>query len=98
MHDAFGNMMKRCVLPPGETSQLLSGVVKDADLPDARDGAAGDVGLYPNGSRYCGSDKLGSIARSTFGHLVPGTQMVQAICDFTHERLALRLQARVARG
>jgi hypothetical protein len=37
MHDAFGNVMKRCVLPSGETSQLLSGVVTDADLPDARD-------------------------------------------------------------
>jgi len=97
MHDAFGNRMQRCVLPPGETSLLVGGVIADAGLPDARDANAralpvtqlpADIALYLNGSRYCETDKLGSIAWSTFGHLVPGTQMVQAICDFTHERLA----------
>jgi transglutaminase-like putative cysteine protease len=94
--DAFGNILQRCVLPAGETRILLDGVITDTGLPDARDPDAravpmtdlpGEVAMYLNGSRYCETDKLGSLAWSTFGHLGAGTDMVQAICDFTHERL-----------
>jgi transglutaminase-like putative cysteine protease len=97
MHDAFGNVMQRALLHPGETSLLLDGVVADPGLPDARNVAAralpvtelpGDVAICLNGSRYCETDKLGAIAWSEFGHLAAGTEMVQAICDFTHHRLA----------
>jgi hypothetical protein len=72
-------------------------VIADPGLPDGRDPAAralpvtelpGDAAIYLNGSRYCETDKLGSIAWSTFGHLAPGAEMVQAICDFAHNRLA----------
>jgi hypothetical protein len=93
--DAFGNILQRCVLPPGETSLILDGVIEDAGLADVRDAEArtvpvnalpGDIATYLNGSRYCETDKLGSLAWATFGHLVPGTEMVQVICDFTHER------------
>jgi transglutaminase-like putative cysteine protease len=95
--DAFGNIQRRCVLPPVETTFQLAGVVKDTGLPDPRDQSAlavpvndlpGEVTAYLNGSRYCETDKLGEIAWKTFGHLPPDTSMVQAVCDFTHERLA----------
>jgi hypothetical protein len=78
MHDAFGNVMQRALLHPGETSLLLDGVIADPGLPDARNVAAralpvtelpGDVAIYLNGSRYCEIDKLGAIAWSEFGHL-----------------------------
>jgi len=99
--DAFGNILQRCVLPPGETSLILDGVIEDAGLADVRDAEArtvpvnalpGDIATYLNGSRYCETDKLGALAWATFGHLVPGTEMVQVICDFTHERLAFDYQ------
>jgi len=99
--DAFGNCMQRALLPPGETSLYLDGVIADPGLPDARKVAAralpvtelpGNVAIYLNGSRYCETDKLGSIAWNNFGHLAPGTEMVQAICDFTHHRLAFNYQ------
>lgn len=100
--DAFGNTLKRCVLPPGETSLMLDGVIADEALPDVQDPKAravpptelsGDIATYLNGSRYCETDKLGSVAWGLFGHLqpgvgMPGAEVVQAICDFTHQHLA----------
>jgi transglutaminase-like putative cysteine protease len=107
MHDAFGNIMRRTVLPAGETSLSLDGVIADPGLPDAREPGArtlpvtelpGDVAVYLNGSRYCETDRLGAIAWGSFGHLAPGTGMVQAICDFAHDRLAFDYkQARCTR-
>jgi transglutaminase-like putative cysteine protease len=99
--DAFGNVLKRCMLPPGETSFLLDGIITDTGSPDVRDPAAramavtdlpGDVVTYLNGSRYCDTDRLAPLAWNTFGHLPPGAEMVQAICDFTHERLTFDYQ------
>jgi transglutaminase-like putative cysteine protease len=94
--DAFGNVSQRCLLPPGETSLSLEGVIRDDGLIDARDADARalpvmelpvDVAMYLNGSRYCETDKLGTLAWNTFGGLIPGIDMVQAICDFTHRHL-----------
>jgi len=106
-HDAFGNVMQRTLLPAGETTLLLDGIIADPGLPDARAAGAralpvtdlpGDVAIYLNGSRYCETDKLGAIAWNNFGHLAAGTEMVQAICDFTHHRLAFNYkQARCTR-
>jgi len=97
LHDAFGSVMQRSVLPPGETILLLDGVIADPGLPDAREAAAralpvmelpAEIAVYLNGSRYCETDSLGAIAWGRFGHLAPGTEMVQSICDFTHDRLS----------
>src|SRR5262249_11288475 len=99
--DVFGNMVRRCVLAPGETSLLLDGLIAATGLPDARDANGRavpvtelpcEIATYLNGSRYCETDKLGLLAWSTFGRLVPGTEMVQAICDFTHEHLTFDYQ------
>jgi transglutaminase-like putative cysteine protease len=99
--DAFGNALKRCVLPPGETNFVLDGMIADAGSLDVRDPNAralpvtdlpGEVATYLNGSRYCETDKLGAVAWGLFGDLLPGTQMVQAICDFAHERVAFDYQ------
>ena len=51
-----------------------------ADLPD-------DVLLFLLSSRYCDSDKLADFAWSRFGNLSGGTRVVQAICDFVHEKI-----------
>jgi transglutaminase-like putative cysteine protease len=95
-YDSFGNILQRCVLPAGETRVVLAGLIGDSGLPDVRHPIAAaarvqdlpaDVTTYLNGSRYCETDKLGAVAWNTFGHLDPGIDMVQAICDFTHDRM-----------
>jgi transglutaminase-like putative cysteine protease len=100
--DAFGNIQKRCLLPRGETTFKLAGVIDDSGLPDARDAEAmalpvmalpAELTTFLNGSRYCETDKLAALAWSTFGHLTPGTAMVEAICDFAHHRLRFDYQS-----
>ena len=99
--DVFGNLMRRFIVQEGESTIALDGIIEDAGVPDPRDAFA--IGLpvaelpsgvltYLNGSRYCETDKLGAIAWQTFGHLQPGTAMVEAICTFTHERLTFDYQ------
>ena len=106
-YDAFGNIVRKCILPPGETTLTLSGTICDSGWPDARAADAkaspvvdlpSEVAPYLNGSRYCETDKLGSIAWNLFGHLPADPAMVQSICDFTHNRLRFDyLQARSTR-
>jgi transglutaminase-like putative cysteine protease len=100
-YDAFGNIMQRCLLPPGETVLHLSGLVRDSGELDQRDTMAlavaplelpDDVAMFLKGSRYCETDEIGALAWSTFGHLSAGAGMVQAICDFTHDRLVFDYQ------
>ncbi len=43
--------------------------------------------LFLLGSRYCETDRLSDIAWSLFGQLPKGWPLVQAICDFAHERI-----------
>ena len=38
-------------------------------------------------SRFCDSDRLLDLAWSLFGKTKPGWERVQAICDFTHQRI-----------
>jgi transglutaminase-like putative cysteine protease len=95
--DVHGNRLRRFIIPAGETTLLFSGLVRDDRLPDHRDAEAlvtavadlpDDVLVYLNGSRYCETDKLGALAWRTFGGMTRGTALVEAICDFTHHRLA----------
>jgi transglutaminase-like putative cysteine protease len=43
--------------------------------------------IYLLGSRYCDTDRLSETAWSLFGHGPAGWALVQAICDFVHERI-----------
>lgn len=95
-YDAFGNLVRRTVVPPGETVFRLSGVVQDDGCLDHRQMAARaneieslpmEAMCYLAGSRYCETDKLSSIAWNTFGHLPRGMAMVETICDFVHQHL-----------
>ncbi len=45
---------------------------------------------YTLPSRYCDSDNVTEMARSLFGHLPRGYDLVQAICDWTHARIEYR--------
>ena len=44
------------------------------------------------GSRYCETDRLTEMAWSTFGKLPKGWGLVQAICDFVHDRITFGYQ------
>src|SRR6201999_3226225 len=45
---------------------------------------------YTLPSRYCDSDKLLSFAGQQFGHLTPGKDQVQAVCDWVHANIEYR--------
>ena len=73
------------------------GVIQDDGRPDVMTADApetpvpelpDDVLVYLLGSRYCETDKLSQIAWNLFGQTRPGWSRVQAICDFTHQRIA----------
>ena len=45
---------------------------------------------YTMPSRYCDSDKLVEFARDHFGKMARGADLVQAICDWTHNNIEYR--------
>ncbi len=105
--DLFGNVCRRLIAPPGDLTFsadsliTVSGEYDDmdesaqqhevSDLPD-------ECLIFLMGSRYCETDRLSQTAWDLFGQTAPGWPRVQAICDFTHQRIAFDYQnARVTR-
>jgi transglutaminase-like putative cysteine protease len=95
-HDTFGNFCHVIRAPAGRLTLSTDFLVQDSGLLDAVVPDAGqhrleelpvDALVYLLGSRYCETDRLADIAWSTFGHLPPGWGLVQAICDFAHDRI-----------
>lgn len=94
--DHFGNLMRRFTCPPGVTRVTLSGIVSDNGRLDERVPGARipDVSALPQPvlahlapSRYCDSDRLSQTAWTLFGGMPRSTELVEAICDYTHQRL-----------
>lgn len=103
--DAFGNIRRRMVAPPGGVRLESEGIVHDSGEPDVADPAAREVApsrlpddalVYLLGSRYCETDTLFDLAWSLFGGVEPGWPRVQAIVDFVHNHL--RFGYHFARG
>jgi transglutaminase-like putative cysteine protease len=99
--DVFGNRLRRFVAPLGETTVALRGIIFDTGKPEVRDAALPiqpicelpkEVLVFLNGSRYCETDKLGSLAWNIFGGLPRDGALVQAICDFVNERMTFNYQ------
>jgi len=95
-HDVFGNFCHVIRAPAGRLTLSTDFLVQDnGELDDfAPEAMAHPLGELPVetlvfllGSRYCETDRLSDIAWSTFGHLPKGWPLVQAICDFAHERI-----------
>ncbi len=105
--DGFGNRCTRIVAPPGRLSistrfDIQDGGAPDPTAPEAREHAPqdlpDDVLVFLLGSRYCDTDRLSDIAWNLFGTVAPGWSRVQAICDFTHERIKFNyMDAKVTR-
>ncbi|PRX10245.1 UNVERIFIED_ORG: transglutaminase-like putative cysteine protease [Martelella mediterranea] len=95
--DVFGNACNRIVAPPGRTTISTAFEIYDDGLPDPVPYGAiqhqindlpDDVLVYLLGSRYCDTDRLADFAWSYFADTPLGWPRVQAILDFTHQRIA----------
>lgn len=105
--DGFGNICHRLVAPPGLTTFSTEFVIEDSGLPDpvVHDAVQHPVEELPDevlvyllASRYCETELLAGLAWSLFGATPPGWARVQAIIDYTHERIAFDyMQARATR-
>ncbi len=95
-HDTFGNFCHVIRAPAGRLTLATDFLVQDsgaldAIVPDARQHRLEELPvdslIFLLGSRYCETDRLSEIAWSLFGKVQPGWPLVQAICDFAHERI-----------
>lgn len=99
--DSFGNLCTRLTVPAGGITLSCDFLIEDSGEPDAQvldaaqhdaDALPTDVLIYLFGSRYCDTDRLSDLAWSLFGGTTPGWQRVQAIVDYTHNRLTYGYQ------
>jgi transglutaminase-like putative cysteine protease len=99
--DVFGNLCRRFMAPPGDLMIRSDCVIEDSGEVDVIAPAAEQISvshlpddtlMYLMGSRYCETDRLSQIAWNLFGATTPGWARVQAICDFTHQRIAFDYQ------
>lgn len=100
-HDTFGNFCHVIEAPAGRLTISNDFTVRDSGEPDvvphgARQHTLGelpvDVLIFLLGSRYCETDRLSDIAWSLFGQTPKGWPLVQAICDYTHDRITFGYQ------
>jgi transglutaminase-like putative cysteine protease len=97
--DEHDNIVFRSVLPAGETKIEHDALVAVPSRQD-NDGLTPrlvplsevprSVLRYTMPSRYCDSDNLIEFAKDQFGKIKPGADLVQAICDWTHEKIEYR--------
>jgi transglutaminase-like putative cysteine protease len=95
--DSFGNLMSRVLAPPGPVTFSSEFLIADSGRPepailDARqvpiEDLPGEALQFLLPSRYVETDELVAFAWSLFGNTEPGWGRVQAIVDWTHQRLA----------
>jgi transglutaminase-like putative cysteine protease len=95
--DLFGNVCARLTAPPGRTTLWCDFVIRDCGRPDPTPAEAVQhpiddlpdhtiAFLLP--SRYCDLERLNDLAWRLFGHTPLGWPRVQAVLDYTHQRIA----------
>jgi transglutaminase-like putative cysteine protease len=94
-----GNTVYRVVLPPGKTTIEHDALVAVSSQVDNHglspryeplSEVPQSILRYTFPSRYCDSDNLVELARKQFGKAPLGVELVQAICDWTHESIEYR--------
>ena len=94
--DLYGNLCRRWMMPPGDSTLRYDAVVELSAAQDPADPSApelqpvdlpDEVLGYTLPSRYCLSDVLMGDAWRLFGSVEPGWGRVQAICDWVHENI-----------
>jgi len=95
-HDSFGNFCHVIRAPAGRLDISTDLVIQDSGKPDVVVAEAPQLPLerlpvdtlvYLLGSRYCETDRLSDTAWSLFGQVPRGWPLVQAICDYVHDRI-----------
>jgi transglutaminase-like putative cysteine protease len=95
-HDKFGNFCHVIRGPTGRLTLSADFLVQDSGEPESTAPQAVqhdlevlpvEVLIYLLGSRYCETDRLSAVAWSLFGQHPKGWPLVQAICDYVHERI-----------
>jgi transglutaminase-like putative cysteine protease len=95
-HDSFGNICTRVVAPAGRFEVKTDFLIRDTGqpdivVPDAHqlpvEALPDEVLVYLLGSRYCDTEHLLEFAWREFGSLPKGWPLVQAIVDYTHDRI-----------
>jgi transglutaminase-like putative cysteine protease len=100
-HDTFGNFCHVVTAPAGRTTFSTDFIINDSGRHDAVEPYAQqhalqdlpvEVLVYLLGSRYCETDKLSGLAWAMFGHVQKGWPLVEAIVNYTHERITFGYQ------
>ncbi len=95
-HDLFGNRVTRLEAPPELVTFHNDFTIRDSGAPDQAplDAPLTPIAKLPSAvlvflvaSRYCDSDNLSDFAWSQFAGIGGGATLVQAICDFVHNRI-----------
>jgi transglutaminase-like putative cysteine protease len=99
--DDFGNCCTRLVAPLGVLRLSTMFRIRDSGVQETLPwGAAQSLVnelpdatlIYLLGSRYCDTDRMATEAWALFGKVEPGWARVQAILDYTHERITFGYQ------
>jgi transglutaminase-like putative cysteine protease len=95
-HDSFGNFCHVIRAPAGRLNMSTDFLVQDSGEPDEvvpeavqhpLERLPVEVLIYLLGSRYCETDRLSDTAWSLFKQVPKGWPLVQAICDYAHDRI-----------
>jgi transglutaminase-like putative cysteine protease len=93
--DGFGNICHVIHAPKGRLTMSADFMIADSGAPDdvapdaeqhALEKLPVETLIYLLGSRYCETDRFIQIAWAQFGNVNKGWPLVQAICDYVHER------------
>jgi transglutaminase-like putative cysteine protease len=94
--DGFGNTCTRLELPSGPTRITADALIEDSGVKEpivlsAQEHPVRELPFevlqFLLSSRYCDTEVLMAEAWRLFGHLPPGWNRVQAICDFVHQHV-----------
>ena len=103
--DEHDNIVYRAVLPEGPITIEHDALVAVSSDPDnfgikprliSLSRVPRSVLRYTLPSRYCDSDNVLEFARDLFGKIPPGVELVQAICDWVHEKIEYRVGSGLA--
>jgi transglutaminase-like putative cysteine protease len=95
--DGFGNTCHVIHAPKGRLTLSTDFLIQDSGAPDdvapgaeqhALESLPVDTLVYLLGSRYCETDRFIQIAWAQFGNVPKGWPLVQAICNYVHDRIA----------
>jgi transglutaminase-like putative cysteine protease len=99
--DSYGNLIRRILMQPGDTTFELQGVIHDSGQHEPRLTSQGATALHelPDDtlqfllpSRYCEVDELTPQAWELFGHIADGAARVRAILDYVHQTVTFGYQ------